>query len=57
MAFDAANRMCTTDRYVRVAIGPDYLDAAPIRGSQMGGVAEGLVVQVQVQVGRQVIEG
>ena len=57
VAFDVAHRVCTTDRYVRVAIGPDYLDAAPIRGSQMGGTAEGLVVQIQVQVGRQVTEG
>ena len=55
IAFDAANRVCTTDRHVRVAIGLDYLDAAPIRGSQTGGGPESLSVQVQVQIGRQVI--
>ncbi len=57
VAFDPANRLCPTDRYVRCAIGLDYLDAAPIRGSQTGGGAELLAIQIQVQQGRQVIEG
>jgi transglutaminase-like putative cysteine protease len=57
VAFDAANRMCATDRYVRVAVGPDYLDAAPIRGSRVGGGGESLAIQVQVQQGRPVAEG
>lgn len=56
VAFDAANRMCATDRYVRVAVGPDYLDAAPIRGSRVGGGGESLAIQVQVQQGRPVAE-
>lgn len=57
VAFDAANALCPTDRYVRVAVGLDYLDAAPIRGSQTGGAAEALAIQIQVQQGRQVVEG
>lgn len=56
IAFDAAGKLCPTDRYIRVAIGPDYLDAAPVRGTQTGGAAEGLVVQVQVKAGRPVTE-
>ncbi|MEQ1611999.1 MAG: transglutaminase family protein [Hyphomicrobiaceae bacterium] len=56
VAFDATNRVCATDRYVRVAVGPDYLDAAPIRGSQTGGIGESLAIQVQVQQGRPVTE-
>lgn len=57
VAFDATNNLCPTDRYVRVAVGLDYLDAAPIRGSQTGGAAEMLAIQIQVQQGRQVVEG
>jgi transglutaminase-like putative cysteine protease len=57
VAFDATNRVCATDRYVRVAVGLDYLDAAPVRGSQTGGSGESLAIQVQVQQGRQVSAG
>lgn len=47
IAFDPANGICTTDAYLRVAIGLDYLDAAPIRGARRGGGVEALVVQVR----------
>ena len=33
VGFDAANQMCPDERYVRVAVGRDYRDAAPVRGA------------------------
>ena len=54
VAFDAANGICATDAHVRVAVGLDYLGAAPVRGSRNGGGSETLVVAVRVnQAGRQ----
>jgi transglutaminase-like putative cysteine protease len=52
IGFDPANGTCVTDRYVRVAAGPDYLEAAPVRGSQTGGSAETLAVAVYVAQGQ-----
>jgi transglutaminase-like putative cysteine protease len=48
VAFDAANGMCATDAHVRVAVGLDYLGAAPVRGSRYGGEGEALEVVVNV---------
>ncbi len=48
VAFDAANGICATDAHVRVAVGLDYLGAAPVRGMRYGGAAETLSVNVQV---------
>jgi transglutaminase-like putative cysteine protease len=54
VGFDAANAICTTDAHVRVAIGLDYLGAAPVRGTRYGGGKETLEVAVHVdQAGRQ----
>lgn len=47
VAFDPANGICTTDAYLRVAVGLDYLDAAPVRGARRGGGSESLDVSVQ----------
>jgi transglutaminase-like putative cysteine protease len=53
VGFDAANCICTTDAHARVAIGLDYLGAAPVRGTRYGGGAETLTVKVRVeQAGR-----
>ena len=52
IGFDPANGACVTDRYVRVAAGPDYLEAAPVRGSQTGGSTETLSVAVYVAQGQ-----
>jgi transglutaminase-like putative cysteine protease len=49
VGFDPANRSCPTDRYVRLACGLDAASAAPIRGTQRGGVNEALDVEVEVQ--------
>jgi len=49
VAFDSANRVCPTDRYVRLAAGLDAGYAAPIIGSRRGGASEKLEVSVAVQ--------
>lgn len=49
VAFDVANRICTTERYVRLAAGLDAGHAAPIVGSRRGGGGEELDVSVVVQ--------
>ena len=54
VGFDSTNAICTTDAYARVAIGLDYLSAAPVRGTRYGGGKEILSVAVKVdQAGRQ----
>ena len=48
VAFDAANDHCPDEAYVRVAIGLDYRDAAPLSGARVGGGDERLDVEVRV---------
>src|SRR5438445_12220331 len=48
VGFDPANSICATDAHVRVAIGLDYLGAAPVRGTRYGGGGEALDVAVRV---------
>ncbi len=48
VAFDATNGICATDAHVRVAVGLDYLGAAPVRGTRYGGAGETLKVAVEV---------
>jgi transglutaminase-like putative cysteine protease len=48
VGFDPANGMCTTDRHVRVALGLDYLGAAPVRGAHYGGGREDVAVRLEV---------
>jgi transglutaminase-like putative cysteine protease len=49
VGFDVANRICPTERYVRLAAGLDAGYAAPVVGSRRGGAAERLDVSVAVQ--------
>ncbi|WP_164155453.1 transglutaminase family protein [Sandarakinorhabdus rubra] len=49
VAFDPTNGMCATEAYLRVAVGLDYRDAAPIRGARRGGGAETMAVAVTTQ--------
>lgn len=49
VGFDASNGISPDERYVRVAVGLDYDEAAPIAGLRYGGGAEHMTVQVQVQ--------
>jgi transglutaminase-like putative cysteine protease len=39
-SFDVTNGGPAGEHYVRVAVGPDYLDACPIRGVRSGGGQE-----------------
>jgi transglutaminase-like putative cysteine protease len=48
IAFDPTNGICATDAYVRVAVGLDYLGAAPVRGTRYGGGSEALAVRVAI---------
>lgn len=48
VAFDPANGICATDAYVRIAIGLDYLGAAPVRGAVYGGGRERMSVNLSV---------
>lgn len=62
VGFDPANRLCPTDRYVRLGCGLDAADAAPIRGSVHGGPRERLsasvdISEVQVQTQNQGAQG
>lgn len=62
VGFDPANRLCPTDRYVRLGCGLDAADAAPIRGNVMGGPRERLsasvdISEVQVQTQNQGAQG
>ena len=48
VAFDPTNGISATDAHVRVAVGLDYLGAAPVRGTRYGGAGETLAVNVRV---------
>lgn len=48
VGFDAANRLCPTDHYVRLGCGLDAVDAAPIRGNVFGSRQERLSVSVDI---------
>lgn len=52
VGFDPANGISVADAHVRVAIGLDYLGAAPIRGTRQGGGSEHLAVKLRVDRGR-----
>lgn len=49
VAFDATRGICTDEAYVRVAVGLDYGEAAPLSGSRIGYGEEELTVSVRVQ--------
>lgn len=48
VAFDPTNGISATDAHLRVAVGLDYLSAAPVRGTRYGGSGEELSVQIRV---------
>lgn len=49
VGFDASNRCCPDDRYIRLGSGFDAQDASPIRGVVSGGGGETLDVHVKVR--------
>ena len=48
VGFDISNGISSDDRYVRVATGLDYAQAAPVIGNRIGTAGERLTVQLQV---------
>lgn len=56
IGFDPANGACADQRYIRVAIGRDYLEAAPIRGARLGGSGEAMKVAISLSEGRSLVE-
>ena len=48
VGFDISNGISPDARYIRVATGRDYREAAPVIGSQIGGVGETLAVEIEV---------
>lgn len=49
VAFDPTAGASTTDAYVRLAVGLDYLSASPVRGAVYGGSGESLKVDVSME--------
>lgn len=56
IGFDPAQGLSVSERYVRVAVGCDAQDAAPVRGARVGGGNEQLGVSILVQQGRAVAQ-
>ncbi|WP_375175479.1 transglutaminase domain-containing protein [Pseudooceanicola sp.] len=48
VGFDVSNGISPDARYVRVATGLDYSDAAPVIGTRLGGTDEDLNVEIEV---------
>lgn len=49
VGFDISNGISPDERYVRVATGRDYRDAAPMAGISFGSTTEALLVEVEVE--------
>lgn len=49
VAFDVANGIAPDERYVRLATGRDYRDAAPVSGIRLGWAEEQLAVRITVE--------
>lgn len=49
VAFDAANRISPDERYVRLAVGRDFREAAPVSGIRLGQADERLAVRITVE--------
>ena len=49
VGFDVSNGISPDERYVRIATGLDYQDAAPISGMRYGASDESMMVSIQVE--------
>ena len=49
VGFDISNGYSPDERYIRVATGIDFREAAPISGMRMGGSGEGVLVNLRVE--------
>ncbi len=52
VGFDPTNRCLAGERHIRVGVGRDYHDVAPVRGIFLGGGSTRLEVEVRVRAGR-----
>ncbi|TCV92466.1 transglutaminase family protein [Biostraticola tofi] len=48
-SFDITNNTCNPNQHLKLAVGFDYLDACPIRGSRVGGGYEEMFSQATVE--------
>lgn len=48
-SFDITNNTCNTSQHLKLAVGFDYLDACPVRGSRIGGGYEEMFSQATVE--------
>ncbi|MCF4097351.1 transglutaminase family protein [Maritalea mediterranea] len=49
VGFDVSNAISPDEKYVRIAVGRDTRDAAPIKGMRLGDSDETMIVSLQVQ--------
>ena len=49
VGFDVSNQICPDERYIRVATGQDYAEAAPVKGISIGGGSADLNVELAVR--------
>lgn len=49
VGFDVSNGYSPDERYIRVATGVDFREAAPVSGLRMGGTGEGVLVSLKVE--------
>jgi transglutaminase-like putative cysteine protease len=56
IGFDPAHGLCTDARYIRIAVGRDYLEAAPIRGARLGGSGEAMAVEISLHAGKSLMD-
>ena len=49
VGFDVSNGVAPDEKYVRIAIGRDASDAAPVSGMRLGTSEEAMIVSLQVQ--------
>ena len=49
VGFDVSNGISPDERYVRIATGLDYQDAAPVSGMRFGAGTESMMVSIQVE--------
>ncbi|MGQ4274234.1 transglutaminase family protein [Terrihabitans sp. B22-R8] len=52
VSFDPTNGISATESYVRMAVGLDYLDCAPIKGSYQGLSTESMSVTLKIESAR-----
>ncbi|HEY9100930.1 transglutaminase family protein [Chitinimonas sp.] len=52
LGYDVSNQCLADQRYVKLAVGQDYLDACPVRGVRVGGGLEAMRAMVQVSQGQ-----